>query len=80
MSLNMTFFRTEVVIEDEALGCINNAIGIDEKDLDYTLSKALIIRALIRAYLFKDVDNQRSIKIILYILFCLKISNYNIIN
>ena len=39
MSLNMTFFRTEVVIEDEALGCINNAIGIDEKDLDYTLIK-----------------------------------------
>ena len=35
----MTFFRTEVVNEDEALGCINNAIEIDEKDLDYTLIK-----------------------------------------
>ena len=39
MSLNMTFFRTEVVNEDEVLGCINNAIEIDEKDLDYTLIK-----------------------------------------
>ena len=40
MSLNMTFFRTEVVNEDEALGCINKAIEIDEKDLDYTLIKS----------------------------------------
>ena len=48
MSLNKTFIRTEVVNEDEALRCINKAIEIDEKDLDYTLSKALIIRALIR--------------------------------
>jgi hypothetical protein len=39
MSLNMTFFRTEVVNEDEALRCINNTIEIDEKDLDYTLIK-----------------------------------------
>ena len=28
---NMTFFRTEVVNEDEALRCINKAIEIDEK-------------------------------------------------
>ena len=40
MSLNMTFFRTEVVNEDEVLRCINKAIEIDEKDPDYTLSKA----------------------------------------
>jgi hypothetical protein len=58
----MTFFRTEVVNEDEALRCINKVIEIDEKDLAYTLSKALMIRA----YLFKDFDNQRSKKIILY--------------
>ena len=31
MSLNVTFFRTEVVNEDEALRCINKAIEIDEK-------------------------------------------------
>ena len=66
MSLNKTFIRTEVVNEDEALRCINKAIEIDEKDLDYTLSKALIIRALIREYLIKYFDNQRSKKIILY--------------
>jgi hypothetical protein len=35
----MTFFRTGVVNEDEALRCINNAIEIDEKGLDLTLSK-----------------------------------------
>jgi len=55
MSLNVTFFRTEVVNEDEALRCINKVIEIDEKDLAYTLSKALMIRA----YLFKDFDNRR---------------------
>jgi hypothetical protein len=61
MSLNMTFFRTEVVNKDEALRCINKAIEIDEKDLDYTLSKALMIRA----YLIKNFDNQRSKTMIL---------------
>jgi len=55
MSLNVTFFRTEVVNEDEALRCINKVIEIDEKDLAYTLSKALMIRV----YLFKDFDNRR---------------------
>jgi hypothetical protein len=55
MSLNVTFFRTEVVNEDEALRCINKVIEIDEKDLAYTLSKALMVRA----YLFKDFDNRR---------------------
>ena len=55
MSLNVTFFRTEVVNEDEALRCINKVIEIDEKDLAYTLLKALMIRA----YLFKDFDNRR---------------------
>ena len=55
MSLNVTFFRTEVVNEDEALRCINKVIEIDEKDLAYTLSKALMIRT----YLFKDFDNRR---------------------
>ena len=55
MSLNVTFFRTEVVKKEEALRCINKTIEIDEKDLAYTLSKALMIRA----YLFKDFDNRR---------------------
>ena len=55
MSLNVTFFRTEVVNKEEALRCINKVIEIDEKDLAYTLSKALMIRA----YLFKDFDNRR---------------------
>ena len=55
MSLNMTFFRTEVVKKEEALRCINKTIEVDEKDLTYTLSKALMIRA----YLFKDFDNRR---------------------
>jgi hypothetical protein len=31
MSLNITFFRTEVVNKDEALRCINKAIEIDER-------------------------------------------------
>jgi hypothetical protein len=55
MSLNMTFFRTVVVNKDEVLRCINKAIEIDEKDLDYTLSKALMIRAyLIKILTIKD--------------------------
>jgi hypothetical protein len=54
----MTFFRTEVVNEDEVLRCINMAIEKDEKRSITLLSKALMIRT----YLFKDFDNQRSKK------------------
>jgi hypothetical protein len=58
MSLNMTFFRTEVVNKHGALRCINKAIEIDEKDLDYTLSKALMVRA----YSIKNFDNKTTKK------------------
>ncbi|MGI0051839.1 MAG: hypothetical protein ACRD8K_08890 [Nitrososphaeraceae archaeon] len=54
----MTFFRTVVVNKDEVLRCINKAIEIDEKDLDYTLSKALMIRA----YSIKNFDNKTTKK------------------
>jgi len=58
MSLNMKFLRTEVVNKDKVSRCLNKAIEIDEKNLDYTLSKALMIRAyLIKILTIKDQKN-----------------------
>ena len=39
MFSSMAFFTTKIVYKDEALRCIYKAIEIDEKDLDYALSK-----------------------------------------
>ena len=50
-------FHNRVVNEYDSLRCINKAIEIDEKDLDYTFIKRLL---MIREYLIKHFDSNRT--------------------